>query len=1370
MFWDLETLGIQNEEPSLYDRFLENVSHNGTRCHPEILQEYDAIIRSQLESNIVELVEDPFSPTAVKVHYIPHHPMIRKDKATTKLLIVYDASAKTNGVTLNDCLYAGPAFGQCILNILLRFRVPKVAFTVEKAFLMISVAREDRDVLWHHMMRYVKEDPGFVEKIFSQSMLMTLSVVQMIAHRAYLVANDVVSDKRVAVFLSVLGSRHYSLLRGVFAPRKPAECTYSELCDALRRHYEPKKLIIVERFAFYSRSQGESESVTEFEAELRKLALYCGFDNFLVQALRDRLVCGLKDPAIQRRLLAESDLTLQKAMDIAVSMEVAEKSTRQLVQSEVKVQEIHGQRKGSDKFKKACWRCGQSSHPEDKCRFQALECFKCGRKGHMAKVCKNGVQDAKGNRKVHTRWVDEKESDKEQELEEDSDESEFPVHKIGIGVTRPYSVWVMIEEVKLRMEVDTGAAVSVVSSETWEKLKLNVQLRKPEVTLKTYTNEVMKVIGEAELNVTYKQSKHLLRLFVVEGCGPSLLGRNWLSKFRIDWKSLGIGMVKCFGVSSVDSLLQKYADLFVDEMSEIKSFKAKLRVKANAVPRFHRARPIPFSLKEAVGKELDRLETIGVLQKVTHSAWAAPIVVVPKKDGRLRICGDFKVTVNTVLDIDKYPLPKPDDLFAALEGGLRFTKLDLRQAYQQLALEERSQEFVTVNIHQGLYQFKRLPFGVASAPAIFQKFMDEILQGIPHVVCYLDDILISGSSDEEHLANLEEVMKRLKAAGVHLCRGKCVFWSESVEYLGHVVSRKGLRTADSKVEAVLKARAPSNSTELRAFLGLVHYYGKFMQKLAETLQPLNALLKKNARWEWTSIYEASFQRVKEQLAKAPVLCHYDPKLPLRLAGDASSYGVGAVLSHIMTDGSERPIAYASRSLSVAEKNYAQLEKEALSLVFGVKKFHQYLYGRNFQLMTDHKPLTMIFGSKTGVPPIAAARLQRWALLLSAYSYNIIYKQGVNHSNVDGLSRVPLSKVKPSASEVQSTDFTVCQLNLLPVTSKELAAATRSDPELSRLLNFTLKGWPAVHTEESMTLQPYWTRRGELTVECGCLLWGVRAVVPRKLQQQVLKELHDGHPGMVRMKNLARSYVWWPGLDSNIEELVKSCPQCQETKSAPPKAPLHPWVWPSKPWERIHVDFAGPFLGKMFFIIVDAHSKWPEVIPMSTTTSLATVAELTRLFASYGIPQQLVSDNGPQFTSGEFKEFLRTNGVRHIQIAPYHPSSNGAAERFVRTFKEAMQKMLPTERSSTLSEVAKTNERPADDTTVEEEEREVNPQEQENQEQENGADNAGTDATRTETEIPEAEEPRRYPQRIHRPPDRYDLLTEHGEECSININK
>ena len=890
----------------------------------------------------------------------------------------------------------------------------------------------------------------------------------------FLVANDVANDKRVAVFLSVLGSRHYSLLRGMLAPKKPSECSFAELSQALRRHYEPKKLIIVERFAFYGRSQGESESVTEFEAELRKLALHCAFDDFLSQALRDRLVCGLKDQSIQRRLLAEADLTLQKALEIARSMEAAEKSTRQLVQTDVGIQEIHGQRKGPTSRRKLCWRCGQSSHSEDKCRYCALDCYSCGQKGHIARMCKNSTQDTKQSRKGYARWVNE--SDKEQELVEDSDdecEEEFPVHKIGAGSTSPYSVWVRIEGVKLRMEVDTGAAVSVVSSKTWEKLQLKVPLCKPDVTLKTYTNEVMRVIGEAKLNVTYGHEKHLLRLYVVEGNGPSLVGRDWLGKFRLNWKSLGIGMVSCVGVSSVDLVLQKYEDVFVEDVSEIKGFKAKLRVKANAVPRFLRARPIPFALKDAVGKELDRLETLGILRKVTHSAWAAPIVVVPKKDGRLRICGDFKVTVNAVLDVDKYPLPKPDDLFAALEGGLRFTKLDLRQAYQQLALEEGSQEFVTVNTHQGLYQFTRLPFGVASAPAIFQKIMDEILQGISHVVCYLDDILISGSSDKEHLTNLEEVLKRLREAGVHLCKEKCVFWAESVEYLGHVVSKEGLRTADSKVEAVLKARAPNNSAELRSFLGLVHYYGKFMHKLAETLQPLNALLKKNARWEWSSSCEVAFQRVKDQLATAPVLCHYDPSLPLRLAGDASAYGIGAVLSHILKDGSERPIAYASRSLSVAEKNYAQLEKEALSLVFGVKKFHQFLYGRNFQLVTDHKPLTMIFGSKTGVPPIAAARLQRWALLLSAYSYTIVYKPGVNHNNVDGLSRLPLSQVKPSAFEVQNTDFTVCQLNLLPVTAKQLAAATRSDPELSRVLHFTLKGWPVVHTEESMTVQSYW---------------------------------------------------------------------------------------------------------------------------------------------------------------------------------------------------------------------------------------------------------------------------------------------------------
>ena len=238
-----------------------------------------------------------------------------------------------------------------------------------------------------------------------------------------------------------------------------------------------------------------------------------------------------------------------------------------------------------------------------------------------------------------------------------------------------------------------------------------------------------------------------------------------------------------------------------------------------------------------------------------------------------------------------------------------------------------------------------------------------------------------------------------------------------------------------------------------------------------------------------------------------------------------------------------------------------------------------------------------------------------------------------------------------------------------MTSIQLKAATRQDPVLNKVLHYTKRGWPLQVPE---SLKPYWNRRMELSLEDDCVMWSIRVVVPRKLQEPMRQELHQSHPGIVRMKSIARSYVWWPGIDHDIEQLAKSCVQCQAVKNTPAVAPLHPWNWPSRPWQRIHIDFAGPFLGRTFMVVVDAHSKWPEVIEMKTTTASSTIQELRTLFASYGLPEQLVSDNGPQFVSGDFACFLKRNGVKHIRCAPYHPSSNGAAERFVKTFKNAMK--------------------------------------------------------------------------------------------------
>ena len=503
--------------------------------------------------------------------------------------------------------------------------------------------------------------------------------------------------------------------------------------------------------------------------------------------------------------------------------------------------------------------------------------------------------------------------------------------------------------------------------------------------------EQIPVKGMLPVTVHYGQQTHRdFKLLVVSGPGPSLLGRDWLRVIRLDWRQIAKvnSSIPSSGnlAAQVSALQDRYHEVFADGLGTITPFLASLSVSTDARPKFFRPRPVPFALRAKVECELDRLAQDGVLVKVPYCDWAAPVVAVPKADGAIRLCGDYKVTVNPVLDIDQYPLPKPEDIFATLSGGQLFTTLDLTHAYNQLVLHEESRKFVTVNTHKGLYQYTRLPFGIASAPAVFQRTMDTILQGAEGVACYIDDIIVTGRTPAEHVEHLEEVLKRLLRHGVRVKRQKCRFLQPSVSFLGHRIDAAGIHPLNDKLQAIVQAPAPTNVPELRSFLGLINYYGKFIPNAATLLAPLNRLLRKDAKWRWSLECASSFDAAKKALSSSSVLVHYNPSLPIRLAGDASAYGIGAVIAHVMPDGSERPVAFASRTLSSSERNYAQVEKEALSLIYGVKHFHSYLYGRQFTLVTDHKPLTAILGPKKGIPLLAAARLQRWAWILSAYTY------------------------------------------------------------------------------------------------------------------------------------------------------------------------------------------------------------------------------------------------------------------------------------------------------------------------------------------------------------------------------------------------
>uniref|UniRef100_A0A8C5QUS7 ribonuclease H n=1 Tax=Leptobrachium leishanense TaxID=445787 RepID=A0A8C5QUS7_9ANUR len=371
------------------------------------------------------------------------------------------------------------------------------------------------------------------------------------------------------------------------------------------------------------------------------------------------------------------------------------------------------------------------------------------------------------------------------------------------------------------------------------------------------------------------------------------------------------------------------------------------------------------------------------------------------------------MALNNQLPVDQYPLPRLEDLFSSLAGGQRFTKIDLKQAYLQLKVHPDSQHLLTINTLKGLFQYTRMVFGIATVPAIWQRIMDEVLAGIPYTQCMLDDMLITGPTDAEHRKNVEAVLERLQTHGLRVNLSKCEFLKTGLEFCAHTVDRHGLHTTEEKLKALTHAPTPQNVTQLQSYLGLLNYYHCFLPNLAHQLYPLHRLLDAKTKWIWTAECEKAFMLSKELILSSQVLVHYNLKKPVTLACDASPYGLGAVLSHVMSDGTERPISFASRSLTSAEQNYSQIDKEALAIVWATKKFHTYIYGRDFTLITDHKPLLSILNPQKGISTTTASRLQRYALFLGAYNYSIRYHSHDAHGNADAFCILPIGVHPPS---------------------------------------------------------------------------------------------------------------------------------------------------------------------------------------------------------------------------------------------------------------------------------------------------------------------------------------------------------------------
>ena len=754
-------------------------------------------------------------------------------------------------------------------------------------------------------------------------------------------------------------------------------------------------------------------------------------------------------------------------------------------------------------------------------------------------------------------------------------------------------------------------------------------------------------------------------VYVVKGLKSNLLGLPAIQALQLLTARLGTVQEQSYR----DKIVSEYPGIFQGLGTLGEPYEIDIDPEAKPYAIFS-PRRVPYPLQNKVKEELCRMESMGVISRVEDSTeWCAGMVAVEKKSGGIRICVDLK-PLNESVRRQPHPLPTVEGILSQLSGAKVFSKLDANSGFWQIPLSPSSRPLTTFLTPFGRYHFNKLPFGLSSAPELFQKRMSKLLEGMEGVVCLIDDVLIF---EEEHDVRLRAVLDRMAKAGTTLNLEKCMFQQSELKFLGHVLNQDGVSPDPEKTRAIALMPPPEGVPGLRRFLGMVNHLGKFSPRLSELTKPLRDLLSTKNSWSWGPAQEKAFRQVKEELSRPTVLTLYSTQAETKVSADSSSYGLGAVLMQRQsTDSTWKPVAYASRALTETEGQYAQIEKEALACTWAAEKFSDYLLGKHFVMETDHKPLVSLLGNKNldNLPP----RVLRFRLRLSRFMYTMEHVPGKFLYTADALSRslAPLD----DNGDISSRDvdcFVNAMILSLPASPDRLQiykTAQAEDKICQQISSFCKEGWPD-QLVRSKQLHPYWGARHKFTTVDGLLLYGSCIVVPSSLQEETLNKIHTGHLGVQKCLLRSRTSVWWPGMSSQLKRKIQECRQCRE-HLVQRKEPLIPSQLPAYPWEEVGADLF-QLRGVTYLLVVDYFSKFPELIKLTSTTAPSVINALKAVFARHGIPSCLRSDNGPQFDCTEMERFATSYGFKHRTSSPRYPQSNGQVERAVQTIKNLLRK-------------------------------------------------------------------------------------------------
>ena len=676
-------------------------------------------------------------------------------------------------------------------------------------------------------------------------------------------------------------------------------------------------------------------------------------------------------------------------------------------------------------------------------------------------------------------------------------------------------------------------------------------------------------------------------------------------------------------------------------------------------PQQHSRRKVPIESKEAIEKEIDYMLEEGiVVEQIEPTPWVSSATFPKKANGDTRVCLDPKDLNKAIIRENHKPMTV-EEIAHQLAGAVVYTKADALKAFLQVHLTYEASLLTTFNYHRGRLRFLRMPFGAKMSQDVFQLRMDAILEQCPGVIGIHDDIVIFGTSNEDHDANLINLMNVCQKEGLVLNSKKLELRRERVTFFGAEYSKDGMHPDPKKIQGIVEMTAPQDKQQLQSFLGMVNYMGTFIPNLSHHTEPLRSMLKQDNVFAWDEVKTRSFQQIKSLIQKAneTPLCYYDRLQPVTVQADASLRGLGACLIQ-----DERPIAFASKSLTGAESRYANIERELLAIVFACQRFSTYLLGRSFVAETDHKPLEMIaLKNLANAPP----RLQRMLLQLQRFDVTIKYRPGTEMQLADALSRCP-ARASPEIKLNMRVDYIAFSRSWIETIKEQLL----EDPILATVYQLTQQGWPHHRRHVPRIARRYFDFRDELSTDEGLLLKGPCLVIPNSLKEEYLHRLHEGHLSVNKTQENAREHLYWPGMDADISDYTKRCQECIK-RSRMPKEPLQPHDIPAGPWLKLGMDYFN-FNGTSYVLISDYFSKFPYMFK-AKTNFWCLRDHLINLFAIEGYPDEIVTDNGPPFSSQEFNRFLSKLGITHTTSSPHYPRSNGSVERMVQTVKTLLSK-------------------------------------------------------------------------------------------------